>query len=339
MIKALLLNDTRVDRHHGCTTVIETIDQLCEANGITIVARVAAHSDWRESEDICRKFEEIDLLIVNGEGTIHHDRPAGRALLAAGPYAKRRGKFACLLNSTWQANSAASLKMLEAFDVVTVRESASENELTGHGFAPRMIPDFALYHQPRISAIRTGVGYCDSVEGSKAIALYRRMWELGAVPLPIVRPSLEPLGILRWIKRFDPAMSTLARPTHARDALRATWQDYSEQVGSRDNFTARVAAHELIVTGRFHMMIFALSAQTPILAIGSNTHKIEATLSDAGLEPWRAVSDASLIDQALVDRASRWHSEEQEKLASFVEHGRYAMEALFKDLRSMACND
>ncbi|WP_128891514.1 polysaccharide pyruvyl transferase family protein [Erythrobacter sp. HKB08] len=335
-VRAVLLNDTRVDRHHGCTTVIETIDTLAAKNGIEIVARAPAHANWREDDAVRSAIREADCIIVNGEGTIHHDRPAGKALLAAGPYAKERGKKAFLVNSTWQENSAESLEMLRDFDIVTVRESASEAELVGHGFTPRRIPDLALYHAPLAGEPREGIGYCDSVQGPKALALYRKMWAIDAEPLPIVQLSLAPMEMLRWLKRYDPSVTALLNPLHARDALRATWQDYQMQTDERDEFTALVAERELIVTGRFHMMIFALAAGTPLLALGSNTHKIEATLADAGLEPWRAIPDASHIDDALLERAAQWHGEERAKLERFVTEGRGAMERVFADIAAMA---
>ena len=338
-IRAVLLNDTRVDRHHGCTSVIGTVDALCAANGIEITARSPAHHDWQADPAITAAIDDADCVMVNGEGTIHHDRPAGQKLLAAGPHAKRHGKRAFLLNTTWQANSSESLAKLAAFDIVTVRESASEAELAGHGVATRRIPDLALYHRPQRADSRSGVGYCDSVQGPKALALYRRMWSLGADPLPIVQLSPRPMELLRWLKRYDPGIAALLRPAHARDAMRATLQDYRKQIAGRDDFTAQVASKELIVTGRFHMMIFALGAMTPLLAIGSNTHKIEATLRDAGLEPWRAVADIATIDRALLDRAGRWHGDEEASLARFLEQGRGAMEQLFTDIASTVRGD
>lgn len=336
-VKAVLLNDTRVDRHHGCTSVIGTIDGLCAANDITITARNPAHRDWRGDAVLTAAIDAADCVIVNGEGTIHHDRPAGKMLLAAGQYARERGKRACLINTTWQANSADSLRLLESFDIVTVRESASEAELVAHGFSPRRIPDLALYHRPKEASQRHGVAYCDSVQGPKALALYRRMWALDAEPLPIVQLKSAPLEILRWIRRYDPSLLALLRPTHARDALRASWQDYRKQIAERDAFTARVAGKELIVTGRFHMMIFALGGMTPSLAVGSNTHKIEATLRDAGLEPWRAVADPGEIGPELIDKARHWHGDEFPLLERFVAEGRKAMEQLFSDISQQHC--
>nr|WP_301332620.1 polysaccharide pyruvyl transferase family protein [Parerythrobacter lacustris] len=308
---------------------------MCAANGITITARNPAHRDWRGNAALAAAIDAADCVIVNGEGTIHHDRPAGQALLSAGPHARERGKRAYLLNATWQANSGESLRMLEAFDIVTVRESASDAELVAHGFSPRRIPDLALYHRAAESTARSGIAYGDSVQGPKALALYRQMWALGAEPLPIVQLSRAPMEMLRWLKRYDPSVLALLRPAHARDALRASWQDYHAQVADRDAFTARVAERELIVTGRFHMMIFALGASTPLLAVGSNTHKIEATLRDAGLEPWRVVAEPSAIDAELLETARVWHGQELSNLTEFVRQGRAEMERLFGDIAMM----
>lgn len=336
MVKAVLLNDTRIDRHHGCTTVVETIGALSARNGIEIIASSPAHHDWRADAEIAGAIKSADLVIVNGEGTVHHDRPAGLKLLEAGQFAREHGTKAALINSTWQANGADALRALEAFDIVTVRESASEAELAAHGHHARRIPDLALYHQPDLSALRSGVGYCDSVQGPKALALYEQMWAIGAEPLPLVQLDLQPMTVLRWLLRFGPSKTAIFNPAHALKALRGTVQDYREQEPSRDVTTGKVAAKQLVVTGRFHMMIFCLGAHTPMLALSSNTHKIEATLADAGLQPWRVVANPRDIDASLIERASQWHGGESSNLDRFRSEGRAAMETLFADMAALA---
>lgn len=335
MTKAVVLNDTRIDRHHGCTTVIETIGTLASRAGIDIIANSPAHSDWRADPAITAAIAEADLVIVNGEGTIHHDRPAGIKLLEVGEFARHNGTRAALINSTWQANSTDSLKALDNFDIISVRESASQAELAGHGIEARRIPDLALFHQPPSAASRSGVGYCDSVQGPKALALYKRMWALQGEPLPLVQLPLDPMTTLRWLLRFGDNKSAIFNPAHALSAIRATLQDYREQEADRDVTTTKVAAKRLVVTGRFHMLIFCLGARTPMLALSSNTHKNEATLADAGLEPWRVIGGAADLDADLLDRAAQWHGDEAAKLSIFLTDGRAAMEALFTDLAAL----
>jgi polysaccharide pyruvyl transferase WcaK-like protein len=336
MVEAVLLNDTRIDLHHGCTTVIETIDTLAARSGIKVIAKSPAHSNWRADPEITSAIDRADLVIVNGEGTIHHDRPAGIKLLEVGEYAKSKNTKAALINSTWQANCADSLRALDNFDIVTVRESASQGELAGHGVEARRIPDLALYHEPPVSPERKGVGYCDSVQGPKALELYKKMWALDGEPLPIVQLPLDPMTSLRWLLRYGASKSAIFNPAHAMPALRAALQDYREQEPSRDVTTAEVAAKRLVVTGRFHMLIFCLGARTPMLALSSNTHKNEATLADAGLEPWRLIDKPSDLDAAMLERAAQWHGDEAANLDRFLSEGRGAMETLFADLATLA---
>ena len=82
-------------------------------------------------------------------------------------------------------------------------------------------------------------------------------------------------------------------------------------------------------------MIFALAAQTPLLALASNTHKIGATMRDAGLEAWRQVDDIAAIDAALLEKASRWHGDEEANLREFVSNGRAVTQRLFAEIPAL----
>ena len=71
--RAVLLNDTRVDHHLGCQTVIESIYRLAAENGIDVALAAPAHRDWQKNEAVVRAVGDADLVIVNGD---HHDRTA-----------------------------------------------------------------------------------------------------------------------------------------------------------------------------------------------------------------------------------------------------------------------
>lgn len=333
MIDAVLLNDTRVDQHHGCSTVIETIDRLSAAHGIRIVARAPAHADWRLNRQVLQAIDAADLVIVNGEGTIHHDRPAAAYLMAAGAHARQRGKAAVLINTTWQANGPALTAQLADFDIVSVREASSAAEVRAAGHACRVIPDLALYCQPPASHKRSGVAYTDSVIGPTALALHRRMAGLGARCISLLHGRREALEFARSVRRYLPGRPAWQSGTVVA-ALQGAVRDWQSQTPDRAAFLRETAGLQLVVTGRFHMLILALAARTPVLVVASNTHKIEATLRDAGLEPWRLVT-VEQIDPALVQRAQQWTARESESLERFVLHGRQGMEALFADIRAL----
>ena len=48
-------------------------------------------------------FDEAELILINGEGTMHHDRPLAIQYLELLREAKRRGKKTALINTVWQS--------------------------------------------------------------------------------------------------------------------------------------------------------------------------------------------------------------------------------------------
>ena len=333
-VTAVLLNDTRNDHHHGCSIVVETILDLASHSGIRILGTSPVHADWRQNSSFKALMDSADLVIVNGEGTIHHDRPAGEHLLAAGLHARSLGKPSALINTTWQANGQRYLEMVSSFDIVSVRESASLTELDEAGVKCRRIADLALCHQPPAATNRSGVVFTDSVLGEATLEIYRKMWALGASPLNILFGRRSP-------RDFAIAVRRLMRSTNSRNpgalltALRGATMEWLTQTADREIYLQKLASSELLVTGRFHAMIFALATRTPLLGVSSNTSKIESTLADAGLEPWRIVSPGK-IDGALLRRASRWSEAEAANLEGFVQTTRADARQLFEDLHAIA---
>lgn len=332
MRKAVLLNDTRVDNHHGCSTVVDTIHSLAERSGIRITATAPAHANWRLDSSVIGAIDDSDVVIVNGEGTIHHDRPAGEALLAAAEYARRRGKASALVNATWDTNGEAYSKMASMFSLVSVRESSSAKELAAAGVAARVVPDLALYPSSPVASERCGVAFTDSVIGSEALEIYRRMWRLGAEPTSLLFGRKSARDYATSARRF--LKGSPFKPGNFLAAARGALTDRLSQNPNRQEILSLIASRELMVTGRFHMVILCLSAGTPFLAVESNTHKISSTLRDTGLASWRLVEPSSLDGPSIV-RASRWHGTEKATLDNFVNTSRRLMEELFHDIRRL----
>ena len=330
----VLINDTRADLHHGCWRVMRTLEGQLARVDLEVVARAPAHADWRKDPAIAEAIGKAALVVVNGEGTIHHDRPAGEALLAVGAAARSAGVPAALVNASWDANGPAYTRALTDFTLVSVRESRSAAQIQAAGLAARVVPDLSLFEAVAPPAVRAGVGFTDSVLRGVALDLEAARKRLGGVALPIHfnAPGLK--GTLRNLRDgvakrdlADPAF--LIRSIAARLAWRA-----GETQGEAD-YMAKVAALALLVTGRFHAATFALAAGTPVLAVESNTHKIGATFEDAGLAPWRRIDPADL-DAALLARAARWEPGEEASLADYLADGRRKTTALFDDLAGLA---
>ena len=79
-------------------------------------------------------FDEAELILINGEGTMHHDRPLAIQYLELLREAKRRGKKTALINTVWQSMTLDK-ELIEVLKdtYISVREVLSQQELQKSG--------------------------------------------------------------------------------------------------------------------------------------------------------------------------------------------------------------
>src|SRR5688572_2427772 len=101
-MKVLLLNDTRSESHVGCDLVV--------SNTFSEAARVKAEIiETVSNRDIALGQGRVratiaDLVLINGEGTMHDSLPNAVFLAQAAQTAKELGKKVVLYNAVWQQN-------------------------------------------------------------------------------------------------------------------------------------------------------------------------------------------------------------------------------------------
>jgi hypothetical protein len=104
--------------------------------------------------------DDPSIVLLNGEGTMHHSAPRAMALLDQADKLKAEGKTVHLLNSVWQSMPS---ERLAVFSSIAMRESLSAAEAGG---VP-VLPDLALLQPvPRLesrAAKRSGLLVIDSV--------------------------------------------------------------------------------------------------------------------------------------------------------------------------------
>lgn len=335
LVPTLVLNDTRVDRHHGCTRVMQALDCLLSRNNCRVIGRVPAHADWRSHPHFLAMKNDVRLVVINGEGTLHHDRPAGRRLLEIGVWAKAQGIPAVLVNAGWEANGAEMSSMLGAFELVAVRDQRSEAELREAGVQCTVVPDLSLYvSHDESSRVRAGLAFIDSVDRRTTVRLDRARRGMRAEWLPIQsRPRHAGEG---WrFLREGVSKADLLQPGVGFGMLRARNAMRAARVGTPKEFLDGMATRRLIVSGRFHACALALVSATPFVAVPSNTAKIAALVEDAGLRSWRADSDLSAehLQEAM---RTGWERDEPLAIAEFLRSARSRAEALFREIGGLA---
>lgn len=133
-MKVVLYNDCFIpgtQHHFGCELVKETFKAHFYRVDIDLIGSVTKEN-VRLNEVDHDLLSKADLVVVNGEGSLHHNRRNDLIEIAA--------KYpAVLVNSVWENNIVDGL---ENFKYISVRESASYDAmLADSGIRPELVPD------------------------------------------------------------------------------------------------------------------------------------------------------------------------------------------------------
>lgn len=316
MLKAVILNDTRRNRDHpGCIEVMSTIEFLSNLNSIEIIK-----SYERTDASSCEGFEEeiskCNAVLLNGEGTFHHDQTEAIQLAECIRIAHGMGKPCHLINCTWESNHVVN-SMLPILSSISVRDSRSQKQIQSLGFDATVSPDLSLYKRGddlNIENKSRKITFIDSVN-------WRTTKHIAAAAAS-VDEDLYVMGPAYW-KKLKYATA------HIQLGLR----------GRRVRKAYVPSLQGLIVTGRFHGLCLAIRRKLPFIAIPSNTPKLESLISDIGLPRDKFVIDASNISRDAILRfvSSRnpLNRSENSLLSSYLEHAQSSSMATFKQIAKL----
>ena len=103
--------------------------------------------DWRKHKKAIMQKPNVDAIIVNGEGTIHHskDRKFAKALAEFAGFSNSTLKTPCyLINSTLFQNAEEEYNKLKEYRAIYVRDKGSLEELESFNLKGKYIPDLTF---------------------------------------------------------------------------------------------------------------------------------------------------------------------------------------------------
>jgi polysaccharide pyruvyl transferase WcaK-like protein len=241
------------------------------------------------SQVVKNKIESSDLIIINMEGTIHHNNVGGFTLLGLAYYSKIRNKKVALVNGSYQMmNNQLTLKVLRKVDFTSVREVNSYNYLRKKKLEIFLIPDFAFKADINSQLeIKVSDELQKNVEGKKC--LYT-VGVLGIYPNQIDYIALETIkshiiqikqiGYIPYYLKIEEGENVIEKELFK---LGVNTISYENGITYK-NIGVVLNSFELLITGRYHIGIFGLMNQIPTFFLKSNTYKIEGLLTMLGLE-------------------------------------------------------
>ena len=343
MKKAILFNDTSNEMHHGCNLVIKSIKNLLVKNNINLIYSIYSGTDWREDKSLIKmiKNEKIDLLIVNGEGTIHHDQFYAKILIEVSELAKKNNIKSVLINCTYDSNDPIQKKYLQNFNIISVREQKSKIDLENIGINALVVPDLSFYYFKNIQhtyKIKKNMFVSDSVlfNDSKSLYLFAQNNKFRFIPilsfykLKILNPKSW-VGFFKFIIVSSYINVFLFNPKNIflKNVYRFKGKYFTK---SYVNF---VNSNKFLITGRYHDVCIAIMCRTPFISLKSNTFKIQELVKDIGINNERIASNINNISQIMNKKnIVRFTDYEIANIYKFLFASKKTIEDLFLKIRN-----
>lgn len=155
--KIALINDTSTfNNHFGCQLVGQTMREQFARVGLELTLTLGLR--FKLNSEIEKKLAAADLVIINGEGSIHHSRNIDLLQLAK--------KYPCvLINTAYDQNPHC--EALHSFLYISTRESLSAKEITKVREQCEVVPD-AIFASSLLNSLLfpspvDDIGYTDNV--------------------------------------------------------------------------------------------------------------------------------------------------------------------------------
>ena len=298
-MRVLLLNDTRADENPGCqATVASLISELSRLTpgeiatrprgdgyeyftGLVADGNAGSRDRWHDAvrrfaldSDLPDALRNADLVVANLEGTFHHHTVGALALGGAMAIAHQMGKRVWAVNGSVEAIEpwllAATLAPAER---IAVREPVSRRWLASQGLDARPAADCAFL----FDAFTSGR---DRRDAHLRTALYTP-----GVLASLGHASCSPGAVLEHFALLDahgwkPTLFLMADAEDplARAVKQAGWAVEDNRAVRWQDFGSFLQQFGLVISGRYHVLIFAAMAGVPAVALPSNTWKIDGLI-------------------------------------------------------------
>jgi polysaccharide pyruvyl transferase WcaK-like protein len=246
--------------------------QLARWLATSLVQRGSSWALDRLTESWRADFEWADLVVVNGEGTLHPQPQAVRWACAVTGLAKRYSRPYWVVNCSLRCVGDPSERVFRDFlsgaEHVAAREPASFREMESLGARAVQAADCAWLTEPapieeaRAIVARAGIeGDFAVMTGSASV----HKWPIGHQKKVIETLNWLGLRVLNMHSdRKDEENVARLCPEHV----------VSHKEASYRQMTAVQSLAHIVVGGRFHPTILAALVGTPFVAVPSNTHKM-----------------------------------------------------------------
>ncbi|MDB9525403.1 polysaccharide pyruvyl transferase family protein [Oscillatoria sp. CS-180] len=232
--------------------------------------------------EVC-SANEFDIVVINAEGTVHHNQ-IGAITIASIIKIFSENKPVWCVNGSWQAiDEQVVCKAISSADYITAREPMSFRWLSNYCEGIIQSADCAF-----LSNIFNPSSFLlpSEIDSEKAC-----LYTPGVLAQPSsssvnplkVQEILEHLHIIRRLG-WQP-VCLLIDELHLIPFLKDAEVSivFAKDIGWK-TFGEFIRRFKLVISGRYHILIFSALAKVPFVPIASNTWKIEGLMELLGLD-------------------------------------------------------
>ena len=146
MKKVLIINDTSSECHHGCDLVMKNIKNILFKYNFDKIFTIFSGKTLIGNKNIINKLKYINLVLINGEGTLNNSQERAKNIIKDLIYLKKYHKLPLvLINSTIYKNNHFIMKNLKLFDLIYVRSNLDKKDLLKYKIKSKVVPDLTFY--------------------------------------------------------------------------------------------------------------------------------------------------------------------------------------------------
>ena len=284
-----IVNDTRYDNHHGCLTVIRNLENAMRTRGWSCGGALPVGAKPSDINRYLGARRSPDLVIVNGEGSLHDEGRNCRRLLAVCHELQKKYPVV-LVNALWEnVTDPLAGKVLRGFRSVYTRDRQSQQEIVDLDVDAGCAPDLTFLSYPsfnRDSFEGSGRYLCtDSVVRSWSDSAYQYCSASDELDyLTMFTPTVtHKRGISGYVKS---AKNVIYPRLYSKTSLRVPPKYRALTSMAFDDtydLLVKMQEYDAICVARFHALCFAIQQGIPFLVADTNSRKSISLLAELGM--------------------------------------------------------
>ena len=320
----LLVNDTSLICHHGCTLLMQSIYKFFNKKKFNIKNKIYLEENCLDFLD---NISDYDLILINGEGIIHGKKNSdmnkvNEILNFIKKIKSKHNLPIVIFNSTISSLKSYQIEALRLVDKIYVREKFSHIYLKNKKIKSTILPDLLSLLLIKNKKNDNHILVTDSSiqKTTKKLLEYANFKNYKFIPILYN-------NYLRFLRFFIFKFILKIKINFLVNFFLYLKSLYLKKI------LKVLAKSEFIITGRFHGVFICIALMKPFYTFQSDTYKIQGLMEMIGIS--HRIIDIKKINRL---KLSKFNKSEITKIKKFQKKSKKKFTQFFNDLNNLVTN-